>query len=62
MNQDQQNRFEIIFVTSDRSETTFHEYFPDMPWLAIPFTDERCKKLKQLLEVTSMTEMYFVVY
>ena len=30
-------KFEIIFVSSDRDETSFKEYFADMPWLALPY-------------------------
>jgi len=29
--------FEIVFVSSDRDETSFNEYFGEMPWVALPF-------------------------
>jgi len=35
--------FEIIFVSGDRDEGAFKEYFGEQPWLALPF-DERDKK------------------
>jgi nucleoredoxin len=28
---------EIIFVSSDRDETSFQEYYNEMPWLALAF-------------------------
>lgn len=30
---------EIVFVSSDRDEAGFKDYFKDMPWLALPFAD-----------------------
>ena len=32
--------FEVIFISSDRSEKDFKEYHKDMPWLAIPYNNE----------------------
>jgi nucleoredoxin len=29
--------FEIVFVSHDSDETSFTEYWADMPWLALPF-------------------------
>lgn len=34
---------EVVFVSSDRDDDSFKEYFADMPWLALPF-DERERK------------------
>ena len=39
--------FDIIFVSSDRSEEDFDDYFKEMPWLALPFS-EREKKVSSL--------------
>ena len=33
-------QLEIIFISGDKSEEDFNEYFNSMPWLAIPFGDE----------------------
>ena len=40
---DQGKPFEVIFVSSDRTEDSFSEYFKDMPWLAVPFGDSAMK-------------------
>jgi len=31
-------KMEIIFVSSDKDEDAFNEYFKDMPWLALPYS------------------------
>ena len=43
--------FEIVFVSSDRSEDGYTDYFKDMPWLALPYGDERVKPLSRLFGV-----------
>lgn len=37
----QNDSFEIIFCSSDRSEESFLEYFSNMPWLAFPYGSEK---------------------
>eukprot|EP00281_Chroomonas_sp_CCMP1168_P020882 CAMPEP_0206228714 /NCGR_PEP_ID=MMETSP0047_2-20121206/9313_1 /ASSEMBLY_ACC=CAM_ASM_000192 /TAXON_ID=195065 /ORGANISM="Chroomonas mesostigmatica_cf, Strain CCMP1168" /LENGTH=744 /DNA_ID=CAMNT_0053651969 /DNA_START=139 /DNA_END=2373 /DNA_ORIENTATION=+ len=32
--------FEIVFVSSDRSQEAFDQYFGEMPWLALPFQQQ----------------------
>jgi len=34
---------EIIFVSSDRDQGSFDEYFAGMPWMAVPFVDRKRK-------------------
>jgi len=41
----------IIFVSSDRDQKSFAEYFSEMPWLAIPNGDKRKDKLSSYFEV-----------
>jgi nucleoredoxin len=36
--------FEIIFVSSDRSEEDFKHYFGEMPWIALPYNDRKRKE------------------
>ncbi|XP_059829531.1 nucleoredoxin isoform X5 [Hypanus sabinus] len=33
-------KFEIVFVSADRSEDSYKQYFSEMPWTAVPYTDE----------------------
>ena len=34
-------KFEIVFVSWDKDETSFSEYFKTMPWLALPYSLEK---------------------
>ncbi|KAH3857612.1 hypothetical protein DPMN_100223, partial [Dreissena polymorpha] len=44
-------KFEIVFISSDRSEDSFTSYANTMPWGALPMGDARSQKLKNLYEV-----------
>ena len=35
--------FSVVFVSSDRSEESFNEYFAEMPWLALPYAERDLK-------------------
>ncbi|KAK3416833.1 hypothetical protein EUGRSUZ_H02588 [Eucalyptus grandis] len=45
------NAFEVIFLSSDKDQTAFDNYFAEMPWLALPFGDERKKSLSRKFKV-----------
>jgi nucleoredoxin len=30
---------EIVFVSSDRDDKSFNEYYGEMPWISLPFSD-----------------------
>lgn len=34
-----EDNFEFVFVSSDRNQSSFDEYFEEMPWLALPFSN-----------------------
>ncbi|GFP80097.1 probable nucleoredoxin 1, partial [Phtheirospermum japonicum] len=42
---------EVIFISSDRDQKSFDEFFATMPWLAIPFGDNRKQSLSRLFKV-----------
>jgi len=45
-------KMEIIFVSSDRDQKSFDEYFAEMPWLSLPFDKREAKdKLSKICEV-----------
>ena len=29
---------EVVFVSSDNDESSFDEYYAEMPWLAVPYS------------------------
>ncbi|PKA54053.1 putative nucleoredoxin 1 [Apostasia shenzhenica] len=43
--------FEIILVSSDEDEESFDDYFSHMPWLALPFWDERKRFLTRVFKI-----------
>ncbi|XP_052204586.1 probable nucleoredoxin 1 isoform X5 [Diospyros lotus] len=44
--------FEVVFISSDRANEAFDQYFAKMPWLSIPFSDSgSIKRLKDLFKV-----------
>ncbi|KAF7123828.1 hypothetical protein RHSIM_Rhsim12G0116600 [Rhododendron simsii] len=43
--------FELIFISSDRDQPSFEEYFSEMPWLALPFEDDRKEYLDRIFKV-----------
>ncbi|KAH0564652.1 hypothetical protein KQX54_013281 [Cotesia glomerata] len=49
------HHFEVIFISSDRSEESYNVHIESMPWLRIPFThEERRKKLAIALDVQAI--------
>jgi len=47
--------FEIIFASSDRDQAAFDEYYGEMPWLALPFSDrDRKAALSKSLGVSGI--------
>ena len=45
------NAFEVVFISSDQNQSAFDEFFSGMPWLALPFGDERKKSLQRKFKV-----------
>ncbi|KAJ4711095.1 Thioredoxin, nucleoredoxin [Melia azedarach] len=42
---------EVVFISSDRDEPSFKEFFSGMPWLALPFGDARKASLSRKFKV-----------
>jgi len=51
---------EIIFVSSDRDQASFLEYYGTMPWLAIPQGDPRKGKLSKRFGVSGIPSFVIV--
>lgn len=53
--------FEVVFVSADRNEAAFKDYFGTMPWLALPYTDrDRESDLSALFEVEGIPTLALV--
>ncbi|KAL6878463.1 hypothetical protein ACP4OV_012633 [Aristida adscensionis] len=49
--------FEIVFISSDRDQSSFDEFFSDMPWLALPLEDERKAFLKKTFKIRGIPSL-----
>lgn len=53
--------FEIVFLSSDRSQSDFDEYFAEMPWIAVPHSDrDRKDALSELFDVSGIPSFVIV--
>lgn len=39
-----EKNFEIIFISSDRDEGAFNDYYKDMPWLTLAYNERKKKE------------------
>jgi len=54
-------KFEVVFVSSDREEEGFKDYFGDMPWLALPYEQRDTKnKLSKKYKVNGIPSLVIV--
>lgn len=52
------DKMEVIFVSSDRDESAFNEYFADMPWKALPYGNREGKnKLSSMFGVSGIPSL-----
>ena len=49
-------KFDIVYLSWDREEEAFDEYFDKMPWLALPFNE------KELPKVCTIGEYFIISY
>lgn len=55
------DNFEVVFVSSDKDEELFKDFFSEMPWLAIPFSDsETSECLSDLFKVKGIPNLVIV--
>ena len=46
--------FEVLFISTDKTEDDFKEHYKSMPWLAIPYADPRIKQLLNKYKVVGI--------
>lgn len=52
------NNFEFIFVSSDNAQAAFDEYFAEMPWCALPYSNRKAKEqLSDMFEVRGIPSL-----
>ncbi|KAK6131316.1 hypothetical protein DH2020_034945 [Rehmannia glutinosa] len=52
--------FEIVFVSSDHSQTAFDSYFQTMRWLALPYGDPNIKNLAKYFDVRGIPSLVII--
>jgi len=52
--------FEIIFSSRDKDEKSYQEYYGEMPWLSLPFQEQRNTDLANLFEFDGIPHLVFV--
>lgn len=56
-----QHNFEIIFISSDRDQKSFENYFGSMPWLALSFEERALKSsLSEMFDVQGIPTLKFL--
>ncbi|KAK9052744.1 hypothetical protein SSX86_029374 [Deinandra increscens subsp. villosa] len=48
------DEFEVIFISSDRDQASYEEYYATMPWLALPYNDKRKQSLSRIFKVNGI--------
>ncbi|VAH52063.1 unnamed protein product [Triticum turgidum subsp. durum] len=49
--------FEIVFISSDRDQSSFDDFFSGMPWLAVPLEDDRKAYLKKKFKIRGIPSL-----
>merc|ERR1711998_694869 len=50
--------FEVVFLSSDKDDESFKEYFAEMPWLALPYSERSLKEdLSNLFKVRGIPSL-----
>jgi len=52
--------FEIIFISFDRDQSSYDEFFSDMPWLALPLGDERKELLMKKFRIRGIPSLIVI--
>ncbi|KAF3431266.1 hypothetical protein FNV43_RR25996 [Rhamnella rubrinervis] len=49
--------FEVVYISCDINRQSFNEYYENMPWLALPFGDEKQKFLLRWFGITELPQV-----
>ena len=48
---------EVVFVSGDKTQEVYNEYYGEMPWIALPFKDARLAGLAKKFEVKGVPRL-----
>jgi nucleoredoxin len=58
---DNPENFEIVFISSDRTDSDFNAYYSEMPWVALPYAERELKaKLSQANNVQGIPMLVII--
>lgn len=49
--------FEVIFISGDKTQEEYDQYYAEMPWLALPRADKRIGNIAKKLEVKGVPRL-----
>ena len=49
--------FEVIFVSGDKTQEEYDQYYAEMPWLALPRADKRIANIAKTFEVRGVPRL-----
>lgn len=52
--------FEIVSISLDDANEDFSEALKTVPWLALPFQDEKCRKLTRYFELSTIPTLVII--
>ena len=56
-----EHALEIVFVSSDRDQKSFEEYYGEQPWVSLPFSEMRVKQeLSQKFSVSGIPALFIL--
>ncbi|CAL9778687.1 unnamed protein product [Musa acuminata subsp. burmannicoides] len=58
--QERREEFEVVFVSMDRDEAGFLQYFSGMPWLALPYGEESSKALARYFDIQEIPMLVII--
>lgn len=54
------DKFDIVFLSSDRDEKSYNEYFSEMPWHAVSYDNKGIKVSSSVMKVKEFTAYSFI--
>ena len=54
------SNIEVVFVSSDRSQHEFYEYYSQMPWFALPWGSREVNAIKRKFGINGIPSMVFI--
>ncbi|CAF1685630.1 unnamed protein product [Rotaria magnacalcarata] len=58
LNSEVKDKLEIVFISSDRDQDSFNEYFKEMPWKALSYSDrDRAEKLSEKFNIEGIPSL-----